>query len=322
MRDIRVATVQFQPAAGDKAYNLARVRHFVTEAARSHVEIIAFPEMCLTGYWHVRKLSPQAFDTLAEPVPDGACSRDLLELSREHGMTIGAGLLEEGTDAGGGGGVYNSYVVAMPDGTWAVHRKLHVFEHPNIRAGDRYTVFDTPHGCRVGVLICYDNNIVENARATALLGAELLLAPHQTGGCNSVSPRGMKPIDPEVWARRHEDPAACEAELCGPKGRGWLMRWLPSRAHDNGMFLLFSNGIGPDDDEIRTGNAMVLDPYGDVIAESRALGDDMVVADLDASVLPTSSGRRWLRARRPDLYESLTRPTGLEQETRRVRFGE
>jgi len=44
------------------------------------------------------------------------------------------------------------------------------------------------------------------------------------------------------------------------------MRWLPSRAHDNGMLLLFSNGIGPDDDEIRTGNAMVLDPYGDVIA--------------------------------------------------------
>src|SRR5580765_4555305 len=192
----------------------------------------------------------------------------------------------------------------------------------NTRAGNRYTVFDTPHGCRVGVLICYDNNIVENARATALLGAEILLAPHQTGGCNSLSPRGMKPIDPAIWARRDKDPAACAAELCGPKGRAWLMRWLPSRAHDNGMFLLFSNGIGPDDDEIRTGNAMVLDPYGEVIAESRALGDDMVVADLDASVLPTSSGRRWLRARRPDLYASLTQPTGLEQETRRVRFGE
>ena len=320
MRDIRVATVQFQHTAGDKAYNFGRIRHFVTEAARggARVELIAFPEMCLTGYWHVRKLSRAAFEALAEPVPEGPSTRDLLQLSREHGMTVGAGLLERASD----GSVYDAYVVAMPDGTWAVHRKLHVFEHQNICAGDRYTVFDTPHGCRVGVLICYDNNIVENARATALLGAEVLLAPHQTGGCNSVSPRGMKPIDPAVWARRHEDAAGCEAELCGPKGRGWLMRWLPSRAHDNGMFLLFSNGIGPDDDEIRTGNAMVLDPYGDVIAESRALGDDMVVADLDASVLPTSSGRRWLRARRPDLYGPLTRPTGQEQETWRVRFGE
>jgi len=318
LRDIRVATVQFQHAPSDKSYNLGRVRHFVEQAATSGVEIIAFPEMCLTGYWHVRKLDRDAFRALAEPVPAGPCTRELLRLSLEHRMTIGAGLLEQGDD----GRVYNSYVVAMPDKTWQVHRKLHVFEHPDISAGDRYTVFDTPHGCRVGVLICYDNNIVENARATALLGAEILLAPHQTGGCNSVSPRGMKPVDPAIWARRAEDPAGIEAELCGPKGRGWLMRWLPSRAHDNGMFLLFSNGIGTDDDEIRTGNAMILDPYGEVMIETREAGDAMVVADLDASLLATSSGRRWLRARRPELYASLAERTGQEQETRKVRFGE
>jgi predicted amidohydrolase len=317
MRDIRVATVQFQHAPGDKSYNLARIRDFVTEAARARAEIIAFPEMCITGYWHTRNLSREEFAALAEPVPDGPSSRALLELSREHGMTIGAGLVERGED----GKLYNAYLVAMPDGRWALHRKLHVFVSPYLSPGDRYTVFDTPHGCRVGVLICYDNNIVENARATALLGAEILLAPHQTGGCNSVSPRGMKPVDRAVWERRHEDPAACEAELCGPKGRGWLMRWLPSRAHDNGIFLLFSNGVGPDDDEIRTGNAMVLDPYGEVLAETREAGDAMVVADLDASQLPSSSGRRWMRARRPELYESLARPTGEEQETRLVRFG-
>jgi predicted amidohydrolase len=67
---------------------------------------------------------------------------------------------------------------------------------------------------------------------------------------------------------------------------------------------------------------MVLDPYGEIIAETRATGDAMVVADLDAALLETSSGRRWLRARRPELYESLTRPTGREQTTRSVRFGE
>lgn len=318
MRDIRVATVQFQHRPGDKAYNLGRVRDFVGEAAAARVEIVAFPEMCLTGYWHVRKLARDAFEALAEPIPAGPSSQELLRLSRENGMTIGAGLIERGDD----GRFYNAYFVAMPDGRWAVHRKLHVFVSPFLSEGNQYTVFDTPHGCRVGVLICYDNNIIENGRATALLGAEILLAPHQTGGCNSVSPHGMKPVDQEIWARRQEDPDACEAELCGPKGRGWLMRWLPSRAHDNGMFLLFSNGIGPDDDEIRTGNAMILDPYGRVIAETRLLGDAMVVADLDASLLETSSGRRWLRARRPELYESLTRRTGIEQETRKVRFGE
>src|SRR5690348_17786226 len=113
MRDIRVATTQFQHAPGDKAYNLGRVRHFAAEAARAGAEIVAFPEMCLTGYWHVRKLSRDAFRALAEPVPDGPSTRALLELSRGHGMTVGAGLLELADDR-----VYNSYVVAMPDGRW------------------------------------------------------------------------------------------------------------------------------------------------------------------------------------------------------------
>ncbi len=94
MRDIRVATVQFQHAPGDKSYNFDRVRYFVTEAARERVEIVAFPEMCLTGYWHVRKLSREAFEALAEPVPAGPSTEELLRLSRENRMTIGAGLLE------------------------------------------------------------------------------------------------------------------------------------------------------------------------------------------------------------------------------------
>jgi predicted amidohydrolase len=317
MRDIRVAAVQFQHRSGDKPYNLGRVAQFVSGAARSGVKLIAFPEMCLTGYWHVRKLSREGVEALAEAVPDGPCTQELLRLSTTHDMTIGAGLIERAPD----GQLYNGYVVTMPDGRWVVHRKLHEFVSEHLSNGDAYTIADTPHGCRIGVLTCYDNNIIENGRATALAGAEILLAPHQTGGCNSVSPRAMKPVDPAIWARREEDPAAVHAELCGSKGRGWLMRWLPSRAHDNGMFLLFSNGIGPDDDEIRTGNAMVLDPYGEILAETSRAGDDMVVADLDASLLPSSSGRRWLRARRPELYGSLTRPTGQEQTTRRVRFG-
>ncbi|HMG00419.1 MAG TPA: nitrilase-related carbon-nitrogen hydrolase, partial [Gemmatimonadaceae bacterium] len=105
MRDIRVATVQFQHEPGNKSYNLERVRHFARKAAESGVEIIAFPEMCLTGYWHVRKLDREAFEALAEAVPDGPCSLELLRLSREQNMTIGAGLIERGDD----GRFYNAY---------------------------------------------------------------------------------------------------------------------------------------------------------------------------------------------------------------------
>jgi predicted amidohydrolase len=175
---------------------------------------------------------------------------------------------------------------------------------------------------RLGVLICYDNNIVENVRATALLGCDILLAPHQTGGTASRSPHGMKPIDPALWHARHEDPEALRREFQGDKGRGWLMRWLPSRAHDNGLFLLFANGVGLDDDEVRTGNAMILDPYGRTLAESDAIEDELVVADLDLTLLPHCTGRRWIRGRRPELYGSLTVPLGHEMSPQEARFSE
>jgi predicted amidohydrolase len=316
MKRIRAASVQFQHLPGDKPANLNKIKAFVEQAAAQRVELIAFPEMCITGYWHVRKLSREEVEALAEPIPSGPSTELLLSLAAEHGMTIGAGLIERAED----GSLYNSYVVAMPDGRTACHRKLHTFISPYLKSGDAYTVFETPQGWKVGVLICYDNNLVENARVTALMGAEILMAPHQTGGCRSRSPRAMGAIDPALWERRREDPASIEAELCGPKGRGWLMRWLPSRAHDNGMFLVFSNGVGTDDDEVRTGNAMILDPYGEILVETGKADDDMVIADLDAEVLPTSSGRRWLQARRPELYTSLGVATGSERETRSVRF--
>ncbi len=317
MQDIRAGAVQFQHAPGDKTANLAKIRSFVAQAAAQGVRLLAFPEMCITGYWHVRKLARDEVEALAEPVPDGPSTTARLALAAQHAMTIGAGLIERAAD----GSLYNSYVVAMPDERTACHRKLHTFISPYLKSGDAYTVFDIPGGCRIGVLTCYDNNLIENARITALMGAEILLAPHQTGGCRSRSPRAMGAIDPALWERRREDPAAIEAEFCGPKGRGWLMRWLPARAHDNGMFLVFSNGVGVDDDEVRTGNAMILDPYGEMLVESRQADDDLVVADLEADVLPTSSGRRWLQARRPELYGPLCAPTGQERDIRSVRFG-
>ncbi|MFB3893472.1 MAG: nitrilase family protein [Phycisphaerae bacterium] len=321
MKDVRIASVQFEHAAGDKAANFAKIESFAARAAAQGVKIVVFPECCITGYWFLRNLSKPQLEALAEEVPEGPSTRRLLELSRRHGMTIGAGLVEVGTGETDAGRMFNTYVVAMPDGRWRRHRKIHAFESEHISSGDQYTVFDTPHGVRVGVLVCYDCNIIENVRITALAGAELLLAPHQTGGCKVVSPHAMTPVDRRLWDNRQADPAAIEAEFRGPKGRGWLMRWLPSRAHDNGIFLAFANGVGVDDDEVRTGNAMILDPYGRIIVETCKAGDDMVVADLDAALLERSTGRRWMMTRRPNLYGPLTVPTGIERDTRAVRFG-
>ncbi len=316
MNPLRAAAIQFNHRPGDSAFNLERIREFVRQAERQGVELAVFPEMCISGYWHVRKLSRPEIESLAEPVPNGPSTEALLGLAQRHSMTVAAGLIEIASD----GQLYNSYVVAMPDGRFAVHRKLHCFISEHLSSGDQFTIFDSPQGTRIGVLTCYDNNIIENVRMTALAGAEVLLAPHQTGGCDSPSPRCMGLIDPALWHNRHADPEAIEAEFRGPKGREWLMRWLPARAHDNGMFLVFANGVGVDDNEVRTGNSMILDPYGATLAETWQADDAMVTADLDPSLLAMSTGRRWISSRRPELYRPLTERTGRERDTRAVRF--
>ena len=317
-RTLRVASVQFEATPGDKDANFRKIEAFVEQASSQGVRLIVFPECCLTGYWFIRNLSVDQLSGLAEVIPEGPSVKRLTELAGHYGISIGAGLVEAGED----GDFYNSYVVALPDGTVHRHRKLQAFEHPSIRCGVDYTVFDLPDGFRVGVLICYDCNLIENVRITALGGAEVLIAPHQTGGVRSKNPNLMGLIDRHVWDNRDSDPEAIQRELRGDKGRGWLLRWLPSRAHDNGIFLIFSNGVGVDDDEIRTGNAMVLDPYGRILAETSKAADDMVVTDLDASLLDDATGRNWIRARRPDLYKPLAVPTGQECDTRTLKFRE
>lgn len=315
---LRVASVQIESVAGDKEANCLKVEAMTAEAAAGGASLVVFPECCLTGYWFLRNLTVGELASLAEPIPDGPSVERLTRLAGRHGVTVGAGMLE----AADGGGFFNSYVVALPDGSIRCHRKWHAFEHEAVRCGNELTVFDLPGGYRAGVLICYDCNIVENVRLTALRGAEVLIAPHQTGAVRSRDPHLMGLIDRKLWDNRLVDPEAIEREIRGDKGRGWLMRWLPSRAHDNGMFLIFSNGVGVDDDEIRTGNAMIIDPYGRILTETWKAGDDMVIADLDPGLLVEATGRKWIRARRPELYAPLTVPTGDECDTRTLKFSE
>jgi predicted amidohydrolase len=315
---LRVAAVQMESKAGDKAANFTKIESFVRRAVEQQVKLVLFPECCISGYWFMRNLTPPQLAALSEPVPGGDSARRLIGLAARYGIIIGAGLLETGEE----GRFHNTYIVAMPDGELHRHRKLQAFEHPLVESGSEFTVFDTPYGYRLGVLICYDNNINENVRITALLGADIILAPHQTGGCRTKNPHLMGVVDRKLWDNRHSDPKSIEREFLGEKGRGWLMRWLPSRAHDNGVFLIFANGVGVDDDEVRTGNAMILDPYGRILAETWAAGDAMVISDLDGALLEQATGRQWMAARRPELYDLLTRRTGRERDTHQLKFEE
>jgi predicted amidohydrolase len=309
MRDIRIAAVQFEHKSADREFNLARIDALTADAARRGAEVVSFHECAVTGYTFLQSLSREQLIGLAEEVPDGPSTERLIAISRRHGASVLAGLLEREGDR-----VYNTYVCVSEEGFVAKHRKMHVFVNPHLSPGDKFTVFDLA-GCRCGILICYDNNLVENVRITALMGAQIIFMPHVTGCLPSAMPgRGF--VSPELWHNRDRDPVRLRQEFDGPKGRAWLMRWLPARAYDNGIYAVFSNPIGMDDDQVRNGNAMILDPFGEILAECTSMGDEVALALCTADKLDQSSGYRFRRARRPDLYGKLVEPSAEPPVTR------
>lgn len=306
MRDIRIAAAQFEHKNGDKVENLIRIRDLTRQAVEQGAELVSFHECCISGYSFVQTFSKEQMLNLAEKVPDGPSTRQLMKLSRSVGVPLLAGLFERAKDADGVEQVYNTYVCVDGEDLVAKHRKLHTFVNPHLKSGDHFTVFDLLE-CRCGILICYDNNLVENVRVTTLKGAEIIFMPHVTGCLPSVMP-GRGTVDPALWENRDRDPVRLRQELNGPKGRGWLMRWLPARAYDNGIYAVFTNPIGNDDGQIRNGNSMILDPFGEVLSECHKLSDDVTVALCTAEKIQKSSGHRYLRARRPELYADLVAP--------------
>ncbi len=302
MHDLIIATAQFEHHDADKAYNLSRIRELSRRAAAQGAAMVSFHECCISGYTFLQSLDSAALRALAEPVPDGPSTLAITAIAREFNLVVMAGLVEIDGDK-----VHNTYVACGPDGFLVKHRKLHTFIHPDLTPGDRYTVAEIA-GVRCGFLICYDNNLPENVRMTTLLGAEVIFMPHVTGCLPSIMPgRGI--VAPALWHNRHRDPAALRKEFEGPKARQWLHRWMPARAWENGVYCVYSNPIGIDGDTLKPGGAMILDPYGEVIAESHQLEDDVVVALCTNEKLEQAPGRRYLRARRPQLYAKLTDPT-------------
>ncbi len=301
MRDIRIAAAQFEHRNGDKEYNLSVMRRLAIQAVERGAEIVSFHEACIPAYTFARNLSREEFFALAEPVPEGPSVQSLIEVARELKVPLLAGLFERDGDS-----VFNTYVCVTGEGMVARHRKIHAFINPHISSGSGYTVFDLA-GVRCGILICYDNNLPENVRATTLLGAEVIFMPHVTG-CLPSSMPGRGFVDPDLWNNRDHDPARLRQEFAGPKGRGWLMRWLPARAWENGVYAIFTNPIGMDDDQVRNGNAMILDPHGEILMECDSFGDDVAVALCTGEKVDKSSGKRYLKARRSELYSPLIQP--------------
>ena len=299
MENIKIATAQFENKSGDKTYNLSIIEKLSAQAAREGSQAIAFHECSITGYTFARHVSKDQMLNIAEEIPGGPGIARLIEIAAKNNIAILAGLFEKDAE----NNLYKAYVCVDKTGLIAKHRKLHPFINPFLLPGNAFTVFDL-YGWKCGILICYDNNIIENVRATALLGAQIIFMPHVTMCTPSTRP-GAGFVDPELWKNKMANQDILRKEFDGPKGREWLLKWLPSRAYDNAVYAIFSNPIGMDDDQLKNGCSMIIDPYGDIIAECRLLDDEIATATLTPDKLEKAGGYRYIKARRPDLYKDI-----------------
>ena len=269
---LRVAALPFAPSgATAHAARVSGLADRLADVARDGVSLAVFPEMSLALAWRIERLRRTELEALSEPL-DGPSIGAVAQAVEATGVAAGVGWIERGND----GALYNSYVVCMPGGARHVQRKVYAMESPHLQSGTRFDVFDTPWGMKMSILIGADNYMPENARVAALKGATLLVAPH----CTSLG--------------------------AGASSRpNWSAHSLAARASDNGMFAVLSDAQAGPKDTRRPGAALIVDPCGVVIAEGVRPGLPVAKASIDPDLAQRSDARRWLAARKPELYASL-----------------
>jgi predicted amidohydrolase len=270
---MRAAAVQLT-ATEDTAHNQATADRLVREAAAQGARLVVLPEK-----WTVLG-SDTAMDANAESL-DGPALTWARDAARELGIDLVAGSIIErrpGHERHG-----NTSVHVGPDGELrAVYRKIHLFdvevggrvyrESDTDEPGEDIVLSDLAGGARIGMTICYDLRFPELSRILAVRGARVLVVP---------------------------------AAFTLPTTRAHWEPLVRARAIENQCFVVAANQVGrhPGDYE-SGGRSLIVDPWGEVLAQAGEEGEGVIVADLDfarqdgvRATLPALANRR------PDIYD-------------------
>ncbi|CAB3701877.1 MULTISPECIES: nitrilase family protein [Achromobacter] len=269
-----VASVQMEPAIGETAANIARSIELVEQAAAQGARLVVLPELANTGYMFESREEAYA---LAEPVPEGPSSQAWIALAQRLGIYLVAGIAERA-----GGRLYNSALVAGPDGYLGTYRKLHLWGDENLyfEAGDLgLPVFDTELG-RIGVAICYDGWFPEVYRLLAVRGADIVAVP-----TNWVPMPGQT----------RDGPVMAHALTM-------------SGAHSNGLTVVCADRVGTERGQPFVGRSLIVGSQGWTAAGPASIDQEEVLLapiDLKASrrARQLNDFNHVLRDRRRDIYD-------------------
>ncbi len=260
---MRIGFIQTNPVFGQVEANIQRVWHLARSVS---ADILVLPELFATGYVFKDRDELEGF---AEKAGDGIISRNLMEMSKELDALVVGGFPERD-----GSEIYNSAMAALPDGSFRIYRKLHLF--------DREKTMFTPgnleldvfkfRGAALSMIICFDWIFPEVYRTLAIKGAQIILHPS-----NLVLP--------------------------------YCQKASFARAVENRVFIVLTNRTG---EECRngislrfTGNSVIYSPTGEILAQAGEKEECAKVVDIN----PDLALNKWitqrnhiLNDRRPEFY--------------------
>jgi NAD+ synthase (glutamine-hydrolysing) len=263
---------------GDLDGNFRKIKGWLREARKAKADLVAFPELAVTGY------PPE--DLLLKPRFVHENRRTLQEVSREcRGIAAVVGYVAQGEVyeskadhpmvlPAGRHGLYNAAAVIADQRLIATYAKLYlpnygVFDESRyFHPGRRATVI-VLNGTSVGINVCEDIWLPEGpTRAQAAAGAEVIVninaSPFHVG-----------------------------------KGRA-REQMLATRAQDNGVVISYTNTVGGQDELVFDGNSLVIDQYGEILLRGKAFEEDLLICDLNmAPVARARLGhgrKKWLAA--------------------------
>ncbi|MDA8214057.1 MAG: NAD+ synthase, partial [Nitrospiraceae bacterium] len=242
MKTVRIALCQINPTVGDFDGNVKKIIQFIKDAGKFNPDIIAFPELAITGY------PPE--DLLLKPqfIEDNLNALGNIKSIVDDFVVI-VGFVDKKDD------IFNAAAVIHKKEIIDVYHKIHlpnygVFdEFRYFQAGTRYPVYQID-GVIFGVNICEDIWYPEGPAAVqALSGAEFIIninaSPYHIGKS------------------------------------GFREKMLSTRASDSSVIVTYLNTVGGQDELVFDGRSFVVDQNGDIFAAAKQFEEDMIVVDLD-----------------------------------------
>lgn len=242
MKTIRIALCQINPTVGDFTGNTDRIITFMEEAGKFCPDIIAFPELAVSGY------PPE--DLLLKPqfIRDNLKALKRIQENVNDSIVI-TGFIDKKDD------IYNAAAIIYKGNIVDVYHKCHL---PNYGVFDEFRYFQVGTRCPVyqvddilfGVNICEDIWYPEGPSTIQSLGGAEFIININASPYHIAKTRFRK-------------------------------KMLATRASDSNVMIAYLNMAGGQDELVFDGRSMIFDQNGNLIAEGKGFEEDIIVADLN-----------------------------------------